>query len=361
MQGSSSGDFVWKAFPKEIAARADDWRVSGLRVGFRVDKSYTGSLPNFVLLPRVIFYPLVEATIEGKVFDVPDFTKPFPQTFQLGGWRVTRAEPQTFELRLGPQQPDPRLRSPVVLPARDAGGNPQGWAVALQAPFGARLGNGQANFVAVPSFGEIHRAFSRTSHSGLRDGTTNKILPFGTTGAPSNLGELAIDLYFDDATLQVFSDASGGLRKDKNAVETHKGPGAYDNALASAASPGWFGLYVQHEMKTGLVCLPIVVSSSSKLPSRALAVDAANLLIDPTGLGLTTLFTEVGVFGSLGLYKAGGDAGHRRDQAGVWQSGRLGFPVDPRLAGLAFWCQALLVDVQSRRSVTATNAVRLRF
>nr|HMQ23303.1 hypothetical protein [Planctomycetota bacterium] len=360
-QGSGFDDFVYKAFPVEVGARDDKWRISGFRIGFRVDAGYTGSLPTFVTLPDVTFVPLVEVTIEGKTYDVPDMTYPVTTVLQLGGYKVLGTGVQNFDFRFGPQQPDPRLRTPLDLAARDPRGRPQGWAMVLYAPFGQRLGDGQPNFMCVPSFGEIHRDGGRLSFSGSYDSATRKLLPFGTTNAPSNLGELAIELYFDQATLQFYSDASGGVRSDPRNIETHKGPGAYDNALASAVSAGFFGLFVQHETSKGLCALPLVVSSSMTLPTTRLALGDAGLLVDPTGLGLATLFTGAGVFGVTGTYVKGGEAGHRNDQEGVWQSGRLTVVPDAGLVGFSLWVQTLLFDPVSMKSVAATNAVRLRF
>lgn len=359
--GASTSDFLWKAFPREALARGNSWRISGIRISFRVDKSYTGALPQFLALPTVAFYPLVEASIEGKTYDVPDLAKPLSATMPLGAVRALQAGPQSYELRLGPKNPDPRLQKPIELPGRDASGAVQGWAVALRAPFNARAGNGQANFLALPTFGEIHRDGSRASYSGLYDAKTKTIRPFGTTGAPANLGELAVELLFDQATLQVYSDGAGGVRQDPRKIETHKGPGAYDNGLLSAIRPGYFGLYAQFEGNEGLLALPLVVSDSATLPNTTLRFEQVSFLYNPTGLGLATLFTGAQVFGALGKYSAGGAAGHRADQDAVWHSGPLAVSPIPALKGLSFWVQALLYDPTKMTSCAETNAVRVRF
>ncbi|MCA8972401.1 MAG: hypothetical protein KDC95_21615 [Planctomycetes bacterium] len=359
-QGSGFDDFVYKAFPAEVGARNKTWRISGFRIGFRVDKSYQGSLPTFVALPDVTFYPLVPKLIDGKFYDVPDLTKPIPTIFQLGAVKVLTGGVQNLDVRLGPHQPDPRLRDPIDLPARDSTGNPQGWAMVVYAPFGQRLGDGQPNFLCVPSFGEIHRTGGRSSYSGLYDSKTRALVPFGTTNAPSNLGEFAIELYFDQPTLQVFSDGSGGVRNDPRNIETHKGPGAYDNGLATAISPGFFGLYVQHESTSGLCALPVVVSGTA-MPTLRAVIGDAELLVDPSGMNLVTLFTGAGIFGMTGTYTKGGPAGHRTDQAGVWQSGRMTIQPSNALIGLSFWVQALLYDPAKLRVVDSTNAVRIAF
>lgn len=359
--GSTAGDMLWKVWPPEVASRAATWRISGVRFSFRVDRSYSGAFPQFLSLPRIAFFPLVEQTIRGAQYLVPDVTRPFPTSFQLPGYKAVEAGVQSFELQLGPKNPDPRLQKVLVLPGRNSAGAVQGWAVALLAPQGARLGNGQANFAAVPTFGEVHRDGSRRAYSGVYDAKAKEMKPFGTRGVPSNLGELAIELYFDQPTLQVFSDGSGGVRDDRLKIETHKGPGAYDNGLATAIKQGFFGLYTQYAGNDGLVAFPIVVSDSAAPPTQTLRFNQVDFLFNPAGLSLATLFSGAGIYGSLAKYKAGGAVGHRQDQASVWHSGRIPFMKDKSLSGLSFWVQTLLFDAKKNTSCAETNAVRLRF
>ena len=54
--GNASGDFLYKAFPKEVLARDGKIRISGVRVTFSVDKTYTGTFPTFMQMPVIAFF-----------------------------------------------------------------------------------------------------------------------------------------------------------------------------------------------------------------------------------------------------------------------------------------------------------------
>ena len=72
--GNEAGDFLYKAWTKQVFARHGDIRVSGLRIWYQVGSSYKGLFPVNVKTPRIGFYPLIRKTISGKVYDVPDLT-----------------------------------------------------------------------------------------------------------------------------------------------------------------------------------------------------------------------------------------------------------------------------------------------
>jgi hypothetical protein len=357
--GSEDGDFLYKAFPAEVMARDGVIRISGLRVAFSPDKSYTGNFPAFVVLPEVAFFPLVRRAIGGVTYDLPDLTRRHARTLPLPGTQVVRAGITTFELQVGPQQPDPRLRTPVDLPSRDAQGNLQGWAVALLAPPSEKQADGFAHFVAVPTFNEIHRLPGPPTFSGAYDAVGNRFLPYGTAGAPSNVGELAVELLHDQPTLQVYSDASGGVRNDPRRIETHKGPGAYLGDLASSVVPGYFGLFCQwqgHENE-GVYALPLVTAIGPAMPTDTITVGGVRLIYDPMRTQGLLAFLDTGNFGALVRYKAGGDAGHAEDQNGVFVTQRIPVPVTPALRGLTLWIQA--VFGRSYQFLGASNLVRL--
>lgn len=360
--GNVAGDFLYKALPKEVFARSDKIRISGVRISFVVDRSYQGNFPTFLGLPEIAFFPLVDGKIGGQTYDLPDLDRRASRSVPSVFIPLLRSSVQFFEIKLGPQNPDPRLRQPIELDPRDGAGGLQGWAVALLAPPGEKQSDGRPNFVAVPSFGEIHRTGSRPTYSGVYDARTKTFRPYGTPGAPSSIGELAVEIMLDQPTLQVFSDAAGGVRADRNKIETHKGPGAYVSDLATAVLPGFFGLFCQWEGQedTGVWCLPLVTALGPVMPTQTIRVGSATLIWDPFRSSAVSIFLDTGNLGPLTVYRAQGHAGHAEDQPGVYATARLPVPPDKNLAGLTFWLQALLVR-PSTQVLAATNLVRLAF
>ncbi|MFQ5504739.1 MAG: hypothetical protein ACE5F1_08095 [Planctomycetota bacterium] len=361
--GNEAGDFLYKGYPKEVLAHDAPVRVSGVRISFKIGQGYKGPLPAQVLLPEVAFYPLVEGKVGGKSFRLPDLSRRHQKTLPLPLVFVARDGVRLFELKLGPKQPDPRLRDPVPLPSRDGKGKLQGWAVALMAIPGEKLGDGKPHFVAVPSFGEIHRLPGPSSFSGAWDARGKRFLPYGTPSAPSNLGELGVELLIDGPVLQVYSNASGGVRKDPKGLETHMGPGAYVNGLATSVLGGWFGLYCQWEGKEsdGLVCLPAVTAIGASMPDARLSLGAGTLLWDPARSSGLSFLIGIGMAGPLVRYKAKGLAGRSEDQNGVWVSARQAVPRDPALKDLTLWIQCLLFQPASGKFPGASNLVRVVF
>jgi len=359
--GNAAGDLLYKVWPKEVFARDEDIRISGLRIWFQADSSYSGSFPVSIKTPQVAFYPVVQRTIAGKVYDVPDLDNPATPVLKLQDSTVVRSGVVVLEVKVHPFNFNPDLRQPIVLKSRDKNGEPQGWAVGLLAPPGEKLGDGKATFVGAASFGEVHRLPGPSTYSGLYDARGKRLIPYGTPGAPSNLGELGIELMLDAATLQVFSDASGGVRNDPKQQETHKGPGAYCNALASAVRTGWFGLFCQWEKPPAgsTLCLPLVTAIGAAMPDKTLAIDKATLLVDPARAQALTAFLQAGVLGTLALYKKNGVAGHRADQPGVFVTPRIPVPRDPALKDATMWVQALLLA--NGGFPGASNVVRVRF
>ena len=357
--GNVDGDFAYKAFPKEVLARHKTVRVSGVRVSYTIDKSYTGSYPVFPRFPTIAFYPLVEGKVAGATYDLPDLSRKAARTIPAPFQQALRGGLATYEIRFDPNAVDPRFRVPIDLPARDAKGQLQGWAVALMAPAGEKQGDGKSNFACVQSFGEVHRASARRSYSGVYDAKAKRFVPFGTS-AVSNIGELAVELLLDAPTLQVFSSAAGGVRNDATKRETYKGPGAYYSGLASSVVPAWFGLYAQWEGHDadGTVALPIVMGTGAKQPSSALTIDTAVMLNDPALIFGRTMFLEGGLAGPFQLYKKNGVAGHATDQSGVFVTPRLTLPRTPSLAGFRLWIQVLVVNT-SLRFPAASNLVLL--
>lgn len=356
--GNVDGDMIYKAFPASVFSRGDKVRISGVRLWAQVDPTYVGPYPAFLVMPDIVFFPLIEIKVGNNAYAVPDVTKPHARRLPLGAATVIRGGLQPIDFRLGPHQPDPRLKLPVELPV-----SPTGWAVGVMAPAFSRQLDGNSNFVAVSTFGEVHRSPGRLAYSGLYDAAKQAHLPYGTAGAPSNIGELAIELYLDQPSLQVFSDGSGGVRNDPRRIETHKGPGAYANGLSTAVAPGWFGLFTQWEgmSDNGILCLPLITAIGPAMPTTLLKVDDATLVWDSLRAKALSVFIENGVLGILGRYKAGGVAGHANDQGGVFASTRISVPNDAGLKGATIWVQSVLIRFTTGRVVGATNLSRIVF
>ncbi|HHI79358.1 MAG TPA: hypothetical protein ENK02_05220 [Planctomycetes bacterium] len=361
-KGNEAGDFVYKVFPLEVLGRGEDIRVSGVRISFSVDDSYQGNFPVSLGVPEIAFFPVKLGKAGGLRVELPQLGRRLKRSLQPPGISVLSDGIFATELRLGPKQPDPRLRTPVVLPAKDPQGNPQGWAVALMAPRGEVLGKGKPLFVPMPSFGEIHRVPGSSTFSGFYDARKKRFLPFGTPGAPSNQGELGVELFLDGPVLQVFSDASGGVRGDPNRVETHMGPGAYRNGLGSSVLGGFVGFYTQWENQEGkgLLCLPLITTLGARRPTGTWSLGAVRLLLDPGRAGALFLLPQVGLVGGLTRYKARGVAGHSSDQKGVYVTPRIPVPASPSLAGQSLWLQSLLLR-PGLGFAGSSNLVLLRF
>lgn len=360
--GNVAGDFVYKVFPVEVLARDREIRVSGLRLSFSVGNGYKGTFPVRLGVPEIAFYPVVVSRVGGRDLPLPDLSRRFGTTLRPPGISVPRDGVFVHEIRLGPHQPDPRLRKPLRLPARDAKGALQGWAVALLAPPGEGLGDGKPHWVPVPSYGEIHRPGSPSTFSGLYDAKKKRFLPYGAPGAPSNLGECGIELLLDGPALQLRSEAAGGVLRDPRRIETHLGPGAYESGLAGARFPGSFGLYAQWESREGdgLLCLPFLVALGNPPPAARLKLGAGVLMWDSKRAYAPSFFVNLGMFGVLSRYKAFGRAGRRSDQRGVFVSRDLPVPVDSTLRGAALWIQALFLDPKSSSIAGSSNLCRLR-
>jgi hypothetical protein len=345
LKGNEKGDFAYKVFPLNVLGRGEDLRISGIRISFSVDDSYKGNFPVSLGIPEIAFFPVKKGKAGGLTVDLPQLSKRFSRVLKPGSVLALSDGIFVYELKLGPKQPDPGLQVPVTLPSKDSQGNPQAWAVALMAPQGGTLGKGKPSFVPMPSFGEIHRIPGPLTFSGFYDARAKRFLPFGSPGAPSNQGELGIDLLIDGPVLQVFSDASGGVRKDPNKIETHMGPGAYRNHLGSSVLGGFLGFYTQWENQEGkgLICLPLITAQGANRPTAKLHLGGVSLLYDPKRAGALFLLPQMGLLGGLVRYKAFGVAGHFKDQKGVYVTPRLAVPSSPTLAGLSFWVQSVLL------------------
>ncbi len=352
--GNETGDLLYKAFPVEALAQHKELRISGLRIAYSIGNGYKGSYPAKIIRPRIAFYPATKLKYGAEVLDAPDLSNGFPTQLAAKELTVFRDGLYTEELK---------LTKPIVLPTRNGKGELQGWCAVLLANPGERLGDGKAHFVAAPSYGEIHRVGSPTTYSGAWDARKKRFLPYGSIGAPSNLGELGIGLLLDQPTLQIFSDASGGVRNDPKKVETHMGPGAYINGLATAVQSGYYGLYVQWEGKPAgsTVCIPLLMATGSQEPKTPLQFGNVIMLGDLKRGLLADLFIRAGLVGVLQRYKAGGIAGHAVDQNGVYVTPILPFPHDPTLAGMTFWVQGLMVDLQKLQFTGSTNLTRIVF
>ena len=361
-KGNEAGDFVYKVFPLSVLGRGEDIRVSGLRISFSVDNSYKGNFPVSLSVPEIAFFPVKRGKANGLEVDLPQLSNRFPRSLKPGTISALSDGIFSYELRLGPKQRDPDLKKLVILPAKDAKGVPQGWAVALMAPKGAKLGKGTPLFVPVPSFGELHRIPGPLSFSGFYDARAKRFLPFGSPGAPSNQGELGVELLIDGPVLQVFSDASGGVRKDPKKIETHMGPGAYRNHLGSSVLGGFLGFYTQWENQEGkgLLCLPLMTALGKLRPTAGLDLGGARLLWDPFRAQGLFLLPRMGLLGPLKPYKAFGVAGHLTDQKAVFVTPRLPVPPSPSLAGQSLWVQSLLLRPGSG-FVGSSNLVFVRF
>lgn len=357
--GNVKGDFAYKVFPVEVLGRDKEIRISGLRLSFTLGNGYKGAFPVMLAVPEVAFFPVVVGKAGGRTLPLPDPARPHAVRLTPPPLRVPRDGVFTVELRLGPGQPDPRLRKPVVLPARDGAGAPQGWAIALMAPPGERLGDGKPHLVPVPSFGEIHRAGSPATFSGFYDAKTKRLIPYGSPGAPSNLGELGIEVLLDQPALQIRSPAAGGVLNDPRRIETHLGPGAYWSGLATAVRAGGFGFYAQWEGREAdaLLCLPLLTALGGARPKGRLALPGGALFFAPQRAALG-FFAGLGMLGPIARYKAFGPAGRASDQRGVYVSGLVPVPRDPALAGAVLWIQAVFVDPR-RGPAGVSNLVRL--
>ncbi len=353
--GNAEGDFVYKMFPALVLRGAGKLRVSGVRISFTVGNDYKGSFPAEIVLPRIAFYPLLSG-LQGLLPDVKGGKR---IVLDPGKISVVKDGVFVYELRLGPQQKQAALQKPVVLDLPGPRSKVQGWAVALLAPKGQKPNAKQAHFIPVPSFGELHRKSALPSYSGSYDSRLQVFRRYGSVGAPSSNGELAIELLVDGPTLEAFSDAAGGLRKDPRKYETYKGIGAYENGLSTAATPGWFGLFAQWEgrQKDGLLALPLIAAGNEilRLPG------GAELLWDSLSPASLGLLLQAGLFGPALTYKRQGPAGHFKDQQGVWSTARLPIPNDGRLKGIPISIQCLFVSPKFGRFEGVSNTITLRF
>jgi len=353
--GNAAADFVYKMFPTQVLRGAGKLRVSGVRLSFTVGNDYKGSYPADLILPRIAFYPLLQG-LQGLL---PDVKGAKPIVLDPGKLSVVKDGVFTYELRLGPQQKQASLQKVVVLDLPGPRSRVKGWAVALMAPPGLKPDPKQAHFIPVPSFGEIHRKSALPSYSGRYDSRRQVFHTYGSIGAPSANGELGIELLVDGPTLQAFSDAAGGLRKDPRNLETYMGIGAYETGLSTAASPGWFGLYAQWEgrQKDGLLALPLIAAGNEilRLPG------GVELLWNSLSPGSLGLLLQAGLLGPVTTYKKQGVAGHSKDQQGVWASPRLPIPNDSRLKGLPVSVQCLFVSPKLARFEGVSNTITLRF
>ncbi|MEZ5988970.1 MAG: hypothetical protein R3F30_07560 [Planctomycetota bacterium] len=353
--GNDENDLVFRMLPREVLRGAGKLRVSGIRWSYTVADDYQGSYPSFVQVPTIGMYPLVN----GQAGLLPDF--PSNDGFRLdpGFTVVPKDGVLVFELRLGPGQFDPGLKSPIPIELPGPRSSVAGWAIALHGIKGEKANKDTPNMVPVPSYNEVHRQSGLDAYSGLYDARLKRYTLFGRPGAPPNSGEVGIELLVDGPTLQVFSDASGGLRNDPRSWETHKGVGAYFGELASAATQGWFGLYAQWEGRSGdgLWAFPIVAAGDEVLPLPG----GVELLWSSGVPSLLTALVEAGLYGPVGVYKAQGVAGHDTDQDGVWHTARIPVPQLPALRGLKLSAQALFVEAAKGTFEGVSNAVTIVF
>ena len=360
-RGNEDGDFLFKVFPAEVFARHKRTMLSGLRISFTIQNAYKGNYPVFLTMPDVAFFPV---RFDSRNRPVVDLAARHARTLPLGIKFVVADGILLHELELGPKQFSSALKTPVVLPARDRNGKIQAWAVALMAPPSASFMDNKAHFVALPSFGEIHRTGPR-SFSGIYDARKKLFTMYGDPSAPSNLGELGIEVLIDGPTLQVFSDASGGVRNDPKKKETHMGPGAYDGLLGTSSRPGFFGLYLQWEARQmdGLMVFPLIMALGTPIPDTPLTLPGGHsLLMAPLRRSTAlTFFLELGVFGPIKQYKKGGVAGRSTDQNGVFVTPRFPVPNDSSIKGLVLNIQALLTDKTVKNFVGVSNLVQVRF
>ena len=353
--GNDEGDFVFKMFPELVLRGAGKLRVSGLRISFTVGNDYKGTYPVDLVVPKIAFYPLIQG-LQGLL---PDVKGAKAIVLDPGTVSVVKDGVFTYELRLGSHQTRPSLQSPVVLDLPGPRSPGRGWAVALLAPKGFKPDPKAAHFIPVPSYGEIHRLTALSSYSGLYNSRAQTFLTYGSIGAPSASGELGIELLVDGPTLQAFSDAAGGLHQDPKNLETYKGVGAYETGLATAAQPGWFGLYAQWEGRQadGLVALPIVAAGNEVLALPG----GVELLWNSLFPNTMTLLLQAGLLGPVQTYKKQGQAGHSTDQQGVWASPRLPMPNDIRLKGAQVSIQCLIVSPKQGTFEGVSNTISLRF
>jgi hypothetical protein len=351
--GNVAGDGLFKIYPQALLERGAAHRISGYALGVSVDDGYQGTYPVTVDPPDVVLYRTQRVTQGGKTFEIPDLAGgPIGPVLDTPAVSLTSDDFWLVEVKF-------TSSNLITVPAQ-VNGQTTGLCMMLLAPAGARQADRKAWPVCFPSDAELHRAPGYDAYSGSYNAQTNQILMYGQTGAPSNTGELFAQLRFDNATLQLRSDSSGGFRNDPNGFETHLGPGAYDTDLASRG--GWLGLYVQSERHEAApvpthLCLPLIVSTRFDPVFASTTIDSAVLRLDQGFLNLVDFWLGVGAVGPIARYGKASGAGFDQDQTGVYASPKLSWPKGVG-AGAVFWTQAVVLDLTTFRLVEATNVVR---
>lgn len=363
--GNVFGDGLFKVIPSTLLERGGDHLISGYQLCISIDDAFTGMFPVVAFLPGVQVFRTEPQTINGAAYEVLDHDRPVGPQFDPIFLPLSADQAWAVEISFDPASFNPKLRNLLTVPALE-NGQRQGLAIMALADPGRMQSPNVANVVLQASYQERHFPPGAPSYSGSYDATTGAVRMYGTTGQPSATGELYASLRFANPTLQIFSDAAGGLSPDPDGYETHMGTGAYCTDFGTRVGPAWFGFFMQatqYAPATGgptHMMLPLVVSMSAAGPTTSLRIGNATLRVNPAELQLADLFVQAGFGGPLGTYTASGVAGFDEDQRGVSASQRFTVPANPALQGMVLWLQGLVVDAKMQ-PVDSTNVVRWTF
>ncbi len=362
--GVKLGDALFKVLPPEISERHGAHRISGYRMAVAVQRGFQGFFPSPVKLPSVQVFRTKVAKLGGTVlgfkdYDVPDFLAPATGVFDSIGIDLPTAGAHTVQVEMDSAASDPKLRQLISVPGL-VQGRRSGLAIVLRGIQGeSSLSPFLPTAVMRPSYLERHIAPGRDSYSGSFTAATGKTAMYGMLGQPSPRGELYLSLLFDNPVLSVFGSSAGGLAT--HVAETGMGPGAFSTDIATGqgtATVGFFGQAEQFHAAPGRYAfIPAIVSRGPAGPSMSLPFGSAMLRIDPTVNHLAALF-NLGFWGMLSDYRAGGVAGFVRDKRGCWASAPLIIQSNPVLKNSLVWVQAIVIDLKGG-SVETSNVVRL--
>jgi len=353
--GNVAGDGMFKVFPAEVFEQDRDIQITGFHFSYEVDASFPMTFVRQVNLPAVQFYRTQLLVSGGQTYETIDFSQPVGPEYA-----PNRDFPATnlvalYDKHFGAPLALPPFDQALVMPSR-VNGQRTGVAIFLKATPGDLPTALRPTIQLESSFDERHIAPGHPSYSGTFNAATQVLAQFGQSGQPSATGELAVGLYLGTPTLQVYGSAAGGFN-DPQHFETHLGPGAYSNDLATTS--GTIGLFVQAQPRsaTSLVW-PLLVSRGIAGPTTSLGL--------PLGAPIPTsaLRYTPGQVAQLlppapiGDYQPGGFAGFREVQTSAYASPPVFFPAAPVLVGLDFWMQAVIV-APGFVPADATNAVRV--
>lgn len=364
--GTRSGDALFKVLPAEILGRHEDHRVSGYRLAIALQKAYAAFLPARVKVPSMQLYRtevkrLGSPVLGFKDYDVVNLALPVTGTFDSFNVDLPTKGAYIIQVEMDPTSTDPKLQKLVPVPAR-VGGKRAALAIVLRGIAGE---SSQSQFrptaVLRPSYLERHIGPGRDSYSGSYEKASDTIRMYGMLNQPSPRGEIYASLLFDNPTLTLYGTSAGG--QQSQAAETMMGPGVFDSDLATGQKVARVGFFAQaqqfHSSPGTHDIIPMIVSLDAAGPFLSQQLGATMIRIDPNSSRLPVMF-NLGYWGRLSTYTAGGVAGFVSDKSGAWASSEITVRPSSVMLGQVAWLQGVVIQVGGT-FVDTTNVVRLTF